>query len=290
MASGILWFKFIPAVFAVGLIAVGVFLIFKRRSVMSPRVRLLIFFFFGVLVASPVLLDNHIRHESQLLQNRAKQFLLRPIPKLLVPNSEGEVGGYFVDTNAGPQNGVFGYSLILIERYATKGRIRWSASIQGQFACTGHGVNPNIRSDAIDTNEEVRIWLDERNAILSKEWQMGFWHWVQDTIEMKRTIPEIEEQDRVSRFIQRINGTWTNASGTMTISPNGTFLAVWSYQTQTNVLKGNQVFRARDNVLMVYPTGPTGTPVGGEKEFRIIHVDDHNLIYEVENQTNSMGR
>lgn len=242
-SSGVLWFKFIPAIFAVGLLVVGLFLIVKRRSAMSARVRLLIFLFFGILVASPVLLDIHIRHESQLLQNRAKQFLLRPIPKLLVPDSEGYVGGYYVDTNAGPQNGVFGYSLILIERYATKGRIRWSAAIQGQFACTGHGINPNIMSDAIDTNEEVRLWLAERNAILSKEWQMGFWHWVQDVIEIRRTIPEIEEEDRVDRFIQRINGTWTNGSGAMTISPNGTFAATWSNHTQTNVLKGNQCVR-----------------------------------------------
>ena len=207
-----------------------------------------------------------------------------------MPNSEGEVGGYFVDTNAGLQNGVFGYSLILIERYATKGRIRWSAVIQGQFACTGEGVNPNIRSDAIDTNEEVRLYLSERNAILAKEWRMGFWQFVEDTIEMKRTIPEIEEEDRVDRFIEQIEGTWTNKSGTMTVSPNGTFSAAWWSKPQTNSFKGRQVFRARDKVLMVYPDGPAGTPMDGEKDFRIIHVDGHNLIYEVDGQTNSMSR
>jgi hypothetical protein len=286
----VLWFKFIPAIFAVGLLVVGSFLIVKRRSAMSARVRLLIFLFFGILVASSALLDVHIRHESQVLQNRAKQFLLRPIPKLLVPDSEGYVGGHYVDTNAGPQNGVFGYSLILIERYATKGRIRWSAAIQGQFACTGHGVNPNIMSEAIDTDEEVRLWLAERNAILSKEWQMGFWHWVQDVIEMRLTIPEIEEEDRVDRFIRKIDGTWTNGSGTMTISPNGTFSAMWVNPTHTNVLKGNQVFRGNDNVLMVYPSGPDATPIGGEKYLRIIHVNDHQLIYELDGQTNSMSR
>ncbi len=106
-----------------------------------------------------------------------------------------KLGGYYVDTNAGPQNGVFGYSQILIKRYADTGRIRWPARIQGQFAVTGEEVNGNIRSDAINTNEEVRAYMAERNAILAKEWRMGFWQWVEDTIEMKTSIPEIEEED-----------------------------------------------------------------------------------------------
>jgi hypothetical protein len=119
---------------------------------------------------------------------------------------------------------------------------------------------------------------------------MGFWHGVQDTIEMNRTIPEIEEVNRVDRFIRQINGTWTNASGRMTISPNGTFSAVGSSRTHTNVLKGTQVFRASDKVLMVYPDNTSGTSVSGKKEFRIVHVNDHNLVYEVDGQTNSMSR
>jgi hypothetical protein len=119
---------------------------------------------------------------------------------------------------------------------------------------------------------------------------MGFWHWVQDTIEMKRSIPEIEEEDSVDRFIQQIDGTWTNGSGTMTISPNGTFSAMWTTPTHTNFLKGTQGFRASDKVLMVYPDGPAATSIGGEKEFRIVRVDGHNLVYEVDGQTNSMSR
>jgi len=193
--SGEPWFKLVTTAFTLGLVAIGFFLISRRSSVLPARTKVVITIFFGVLVASPVLLDIFIRHERKVLQTRAKEFLSRPIPKLLVPDSEGNVGGYFVDTNDGPQNGVFGYSLILIGRYATKGRIRWSARIQGQFATTGEGINPNIRSDAIDTNEEVRLYLAERNAILGKEWRMGFWQWVEDTIEMKDKIPEYEEED-----------------------------------------------------------------------------------------------
>jgi hypothetical protein len=192
---GELWFKFIPVLFTLGLFVLGVYLILKWRSPFPKRAKLLIAVYISALIAGPIILDLHIRHDRRALQNRAKAFLTRPIPKLLVPDSEGYVGGYYVDTNSGPANGVFGYSLILIERYATNGRIRWSAAIQGQFACTSEGVNPNIRSDTIDSNEEVRLYLAERNAILAKEWRMGFWQWVEDTMEFKQTIPEIEEED-----------------------------------------------------------------------------------------------
>jgi hypothetical protein len=193
---GELWIvKLVPSAFTLGLVSIGLFLISRRSSVLSARTKVMIAIFFSVLIATPALLDIFIRHERKVLQTRAKEFLSRPIPKLLIPDSEGNIGGYFVDTNAGPQNGVFGYSLILIGRYATNGRIRWSARIQGQFATTAAGINPNIRSDAIDTNEEVRLYLAERNAILAKEWRMGFWQWVEDTIEMKDKIPEYEEED-----------------------------------------------------------------------------------------------
>lgn len=190
-----LWFKFIPIAFTLGLAVVGVFLILRRSSAMPARAKMAIIIFFGVFTASSVLVDIHIRHERKALQTRAKNFLSRPIPKLLVPDSNGEVGGYYVDTNAGTANGVFGYSRVLIERYATKGRIRWSAVIQGEFACTGDNcLNPNI-SDEVTTNEEVRLYSAESHAILAEEWRVGFWQWIEDTIEMKGKIPEIEEED-----------------------------------------------------------------------------------------------
>lgn len=192
---GELWFKFIPIAFTMGLAVVGFFLILRRRSVMSARAKLAIIIFFGTLIVCPALLDIHIRHERKVLQTRAKNFLLHPIPKLLVPDSNGEVGGYYMDTNAGTANGVFGYSRVLIERYATRGRIRWSAAIQGEFACTGDNcLNPNISEEVI-TNEEVRLYSAESHAILAEEWRMGFWQWVEDTIEMKDNIPEFEEED-----------------------------------------------------------------------------------------------
>src|SRR5581483_9979225 len=166
-----------------------------RKEPLSKKSQTLLILFLSLLVLTPALLDLKIRADRKALQLRAQAFLKRPIPKLLIPNSEGEVGGYYVDTNAGIANGVFGYSRVLIERYATKGRIRWSAAIQGEFACTGDNcLNANI-SDEVTTNEEVRLYSAESHAILAKEWRMGFWQWVEDTIEMKRSIPEIEEED-----------------------------------------------------------------------------------------------
>jgi hypothetical protein len=73
----------------------------------------------------------------------------------------------------------------------------------------------------------------------------------------------------------------------MSVFPNGTFSAAWWSKTQTNFLGGRQVFRGSDNVLMVYPDGPSGPAMDGEKHFKIIHVDDHNLIYETDGQTNN---
>src|SRR5665213_2834756 len=226
--AGELMLKFVPAAFTLGLGCIGFFLISRRCSAISTRAKTLIVIFFGLLVVSPALLDIYIRHERKVLQTRAKSFLLRPIPKLLIPNSEGEVGGYYVDTSAGIANGVFGYSRVLIERYATKGRIRWSAAIQGQFACTGDNcLNANISNDVI-TNEEVRQYSAESRAILAKEWRMGFWQWIEDRIEMKDKIPEIEEEDQYNGWIDQLGGTWTNENyETMTISNNGTFSARW---------------------------------------------------------------
>lgn len=194
LTAGGTWFALIPFAFTLGLLSIGLLLIVKQRSPLRLLTKRLVAAFFALLFLAPGILDVWILRNRRELQNRSQRFLARPTPKLLIPDSQGYVGGYHVDPDSGPSNDVFGYSLILIKRYATKGRIRWSAQIQAQFACTGDGVNPNIRSDAIETNAEVRLYLAERNAILAKEWRMGFWQWVEDTIEMRTKIPEHEEE------------------------------------------------------------------------------------------------
>lgn len=279
--GGPLWFKFVPAIFTLGLVATGLFLILKRASALSKLPKALIAIFVSVLIFGWIGLDVCIRCERNALQNRAKEFLSRPVPEMFKTDS---IDGY----QARPNETVLSSSRRLIERYANNGRIRWSAAIQGQFAV--QPFETAACEDAAKTNEEARLYIVSCKAIIDKEWEMGFWQWVQDSIEMKGTIPEIEEEDRVDRFIQQVDGTWTNNSGTMSVFPNGTFSAAWWSRTQTNFLKGKQVFRGSDKVLMVYPDGPSGTAIDGEKDFKIIHVDDHKLIYELDGQTNSMSR
>jgi hypothetical protein len=289
---GALWFKLIPVAFTLGLAVVGLFLILRRSLVISTKAKVTIIVFLGILVVSPALLDMHIRHERKALQTRAKNFLSRPIPKLLLTDSNGEVGGYYIDTNGGTANGVFGYSRVLIERYATNGRIRWSAAIQAEFACTGDNcLNPNI-SAAVTTNEEVRRYSAESHAILAEEWRMGFWQWIEDTIEMKDKIPEIEEEDQYNGWIDQLGGTWTNENfETMTISNNGTFSARWVSPVGTNIFKGTELFMGPASVLRVIRDTPSHVlQDGDEKDIKILHVDGHNLVYELDGQTNSMKR
>jgi hypothetical protein len=278
---GPLWFKFVLVVFTVGLLATGAFLVFKRNSPLSKSAKVLMMVFVGSIVLGWTALDSHIRSERDALRNRAREFLARSVPEMFKTDT---IDNY----QAAPNDTVLSNSHALIRRYAENGRIRWSAAIQGQFA--GQPFETYACEKAAATNEVARLYITDCKAIIDKEWEMGFWHAVQDMIELRLTIPEIEEEDRVDRFIEKIQGVWTNGSGTVTISPHGTFSGVWSSQTSTNVLKGNQVFRAGDNVLMVYPNGQAGTSINGEKDFRIIHVDDHNLIYEVDGETNRMSR
>ncbi|MGA3284760.1 MAG: hypothetical protein ABSD57_09920 [Verrucomicrobiota bacterium] len=292
---GELWYMLVPVAFILGLIATGLFLILKRRQVMSKKAKILIVLFLAILVASPVLLVAGIRHERGLLQARAKEFLLRPVPTLLKPNSEGYIGYECEGTNNEAEIHILGHSRALIERYATNGRIRWSARIQGEFASTSEHIWFPGAADIERTNQEVRLYLAERNAILGKEWRMGFWQWVEDSIEMKQTIPEIEEEDRDAAFVGRFVGTWTNENSRMlAIAPNGEFLSRWSDQYHTNIYGGNWVGRVRDPASLLFPTNASGTEphwsIGEKKQLRIIHVDDHNLVYEVDNQTNSMSR
>ena len=140
----------------------------------------------AVLVLSAVILDVHIRHERKTLQTRAKEFLSRPVPSMF---QTSEIGGY-----QAPQNEeVLSVSRALIERYAKTGRIRWSARIQGEMAV--QPFETAFCGDAAKTNEAARIYIEDCKAIIAEEWRMGYWQWVEDTMELKQVIPEIEEED-----------------------------------------------------------------------------------------------
>ncbi len=149
-----LWFKFIPAGFTLGLVFVGILLVSRRNSPLSNSVKWIMGGYFCLLVMLPVLLDFHIRQERRPLQERAKAFLAHPIPKLLIPDSEGYVGGYYVDTNGGTANGVFGYSRVLIGRYATKGRIFGRVN-----DVTLHVVHANLSPDIVLELVQILKWV-----------------------------------------------------------------------------------------------------------------------------------
>jgi hypothetical protein len=139
-----------------------------------------------VLVAAAVILDFHIRHERKLLQTRAKEFLSRPVPTMFQTN---EIGGF----QAPPNETVLSTSRALIERYANNGRIRWSARISGELAV--QPFETFFCEEVAETNKSARIYVEDCKAIIAEEQRMGYWQWVEDTIEMKTKIPEIEEED-----------------------------------------------------------------------------------------------
>ena len=180
------WMPCASVILTLGSAGMGAFLIAKQRSPLSKQTIILVALTASVLIASPLLLDLHIRQERRLLQMRAKEFLSRPVPNIFDTNF---IGGYFESRNGN----VLVRSRSLIERYASKGRIRWSARIQGQFATAPFGIS--ACEEVAGTNEEARIYLSRCKAILDEEWRMGFWQWVEDTIEMKETIPEHEEEN-----------------------------------------------------------------------------------------------
>lgn len=160
----------------------------------------ILFWLIAVLIVSAVILDVHIRHERKSLQARARAFLSRSVPDVLNTNllglySESQDGNVLIRSRR------------LIERYANNGRIRWSAVIQAQFATAPFGIS--ACEDVAKTNDEVRIYVAECQSILDKEWRMGFWQWVEDTMEFKQRIPEIEEEDFKTSVTQVTNNSAT---------------------------------------------------------------------------------
>ena len=201
---GNIFVAFVPVVFTLCLLVTGGFLIAKWRSPVSKRIWVFIFFATGVFIAGCVILDAHIRQERKALQTRAKEFLSRTIPSILETNS---IDGY----QARPNETVLSGSRALIERYANNGRIRWSAAIQGQFAVQPFETASCEDADVVKTNKEARLYVADCKAIIDEEWRMGFWQWVEDTIEMKHTIPEIEEEDALFKNYKFSDSTNTTS-------------------------------------------------------------------------------
>jgi hypothetical protein len=176
----------VPFLFTIGLFVAGEFFFAKRSSPSSKQTRILIGLVLGIPVMSIPILYLDIRRDRKVLQMRATEFLSRPVPGMFNTNQLG----IFSES---ADRTVLSMPRAIIARYAKNGRIRWSARIQGEFAMSPFGVD--ACEEAAKTNEAARLYVVDCKAILDEEWRMGFWQWVEDTLEMKTTIPEIEEED-----------------------------------------------------------------------------------------------
>ena len=139
-----------------------------------------------VLVVSAVILDFRIRRERNLLQARAKEFLSRPVPTMFQTN---EIGGF----DAGPNQTVLSISHSISERYAKNGRIRQTSAISAQMALSNFEIA--FCTDAAKTNKDALIYIEDYKAIRDEEWRMGARQGIEDLIELRIRIPEIEEED-----------------------------------------------------------------------------------------------
>jgi hypothetical protein len=98
---------------------------------------------------------------------------------------------------------------------------------------------------------------------------------------------------RDARLRQQIVGTWTNeGSGMMVITSDGGFSSRWPSHYRTNAYEG--IWRIKDGVLfsMVTNASPSElqSPAGDVEGFKIIRVDDHQLIYRFGGQTITLRR
>ncbi len=275
---GSVYLAIVPFLFAGCFLVFGVHLVMKWRSPSPNGAKYFIMVMTGFILASCAILDAHIRHDRRALQTRAKDFLSRPVPAVLETDS---IDGYQARENETVLSG----SRAIIQRYAHNGRIRYSAAIAGQYATQPFETASCGDADVVKTNKEIRLYLAECQSIIDEEWRMMFWQWVEDTMEMRFTVPEIEEENRVDRFVEQLYYTWTNANATMTISPNGFFSARFTSQFATNIYGGTHVFMVEDGVLAVQSANSDKKLL-----FRIIHVDKHSLIYELNGDTNTVTR
>ena len=180
-------------------------------------------------------------------------------------------------------NTVLSTSLRLIQRYAQNGRIYRSSAIWGQFAA--QPFETAACEDAAKGDKEALKYVKDCKAIIDREAEMCYWQFIEDMIEFKFTIPEIEEENQVDRLIQKLNGTWTNKSGMITFDPGGKFSTTQS--NQHKFYMGTWMFRTKDYTMVVTSTNLESSE---EEDLKIISVDDHNLVFSVGNRTNSVCR
>lgn len=266
----------IPALMAAALIYIGCFLLVKRKAPLSYKAKIIIPAVFSIIFVFPFVLDAKIRFDRKVLQAQAKEFLSRPVPEMFKTNSVTWYG-------APPGETVLSESLGLVKRYAENGRIYRSSSIWAQFAA--QPFETAACEDAANGNEEALKYIKACEAIIDREAKMCYWQFVEDMIEFKFTIPEIEEENEVDRFIQKLDGTWANESGIITFDPSGRFSTTQS--NQHKFYTGTWMFRTKDNTMVVTSTNFENSE---EEDLKVISVDEHNLVFSIDGRTNSVRR
>jgi hypothetical protein len=92
---------------------------------------------------------------------------------------------------------------------------------------------------------------------------------------------------------QNVSGTWTrDVYGTMTIAPDGSWSNMALNANLTNFYAGT--WQLKDGVIIMTLTNTSvsdeSSSVGHTKQYNVIHVDDHQFIYELSGVTNTLNR
>jgi hypothetical protein len=104
------------------------------------------------------------------------------------------------------------------------------------------------------------------------------------------------KHSRDARMGRQIAGTWINRSGlfTLTLSSDGTFSSIIGHSNALVTYEGTWLVKDEEMVTTVTNAVGTGNhkagPVGSVDCIKIIHMDEHQLIYKAGGQTITLNR
>ena len=178
-----------PALSALSLFVIGGLLISKRKASLIKNHGLRLLLLTAIFIIGIVIFDLQIRNARHLVQVQSQQFLARPTPVATVGNTDGVVGVLSVGQN---MDGL-AESHDIIERYARNGRIRFSATIMGEFAIVSFEIDGCEQATRNDAN--AWQYVADCDSLLRRINRMGWWQFFEDTIELVGYPPEFKEED-----------------------------------------------------------------------------------------------
>ncbi len=97
---------------------------------------------------------------------------------------------------------------------------------------------------------------------------------------------------RDTKLAQEIPGTWTRSAHAMAMTPDGRFTESFLSKTGTNTFVGT--WQIKDGILIFTTTNVNGTlpdtADGSVQRYKITHLDEHQLVYEMNGQTITLSR